>query len=86
VNIAEPVELFELRADPDGGWLALARKYEQGLKQFESRDFQAAAATLSQLLTDHQDDAPTLILLSRAVNLLVDSDVELSEVWELPGK
>ncbi len=86
VNIAEPVELFELRADPDNGWLALARKYEQGLKWFESRDFKAAAATLSQLLADHQDDAPALILLSRAVNLLVDSDVELSEVWELPGK
>jgi cytochrome c-type biogenesis protein CcmH/NrfG len=75
-----------LRADPDGGWLALAKKYEQGLKRFESRDFKAAAATLSQLLADHHDDAPALILLSRAVNLLVDSDVELSEVWELPGK
>jgi adenylate cyclase len=86
VNITEPVELFELRADPDAEWVALAKKYEQGLKQFESRDFQAAAATVSQLLTDHQDDAPSLILLSRAVNLLVDSDVELSEVWELPGK
>ena len=86
VNIAEPIELFELRADADSRWLSLSKKYDQGLKQFEDRDYQAAAATLSQLLTHHQDDAPALILLSRAVNLLVDSDVELSDVWELPGK
>jgi adenylate cyclase len=86
VNIAEPIELFELRAEPDRDWQAVCKKYEQGLKQFEARDFQGAAATLGQLLADNPDDAPALILLSRAVNQLVDSDVEFSEAWELPGK
>jgi adenylate cyclase len=86
VNIGEPIELFELRADPDRNWKAVCKKYEQGLKQFEGRDFQGATATLGQLLADHPDDAPALILLSRAVNLLVDSDVEFTEAWELPGK
>jgi adenylate cyclase len=86
VNIAEPIELFELRADCNPRWKALSQDYETGLRQFEQNDFQAAAATLGQLLNDHPDDGPSLLLLSRTVNLLANPKVEFQEAWELPGK
>jgi adenylate cyclase len=86
VNIAEPIELHELRANSDPGWKALSQKYETGLRQFERKDFQGATTTLGQLLTDHPDDGPSLLLLSRAVNLLANPKVEFNESWELPGK
>jgi adenylate cyclase len=86
VNIAEPIELYELRADSDPGWRAICKQYEQALRQFEGQDFQAAAATLGRLVTEHSDDGPALVLLSRTVNLLVDPDVEFDKAWELPGK
>ena len=44
VNIGEPIELFELRADPDHDWQAVCKKYEQGLKQFEGATFRRPRA------------------------------------------
>ncbi len=86
VNIAEPIELFELRAESDSQSKSLSQAYEAGLRQFEQRDFQATTATLGQLLKQHPDDGPSLLLLSRAVNLLANPKVEFQEAWELPGK
>jgi adenylate cyclase len=86
VNIAEPIELYELRDAADAAGQALGRQYEAGLKQFEAHDFRNASATLAQILAQHPDDGPTLVLLSRAVNQLINPDDEFSLAWELPGK
>jgi len=40
----------------------------------------------SDLLAQHPDDAPSLLLLSRAVNAMVDEPPTFSPVWDLPGK
>jgi hypothetical protein len=86
VNIPEPVELFELSSRSDAAWTTLCRQYEEGLKQFEARDFRRATGTLGRLLAEHPDDGPSLVLLSRAVNMSVSPDERFSEAWELPGK
>ena len=86
VNIPDPVELFELSPRSDAAWTTLCRQYEEGLRQFEARDFRRATGTLGRLLADVPDDGPALILLSRAVNMTVNPDGPFSEAWELPGK
>jgi adenylate cyclase len=86
VNIPEPVELFELRSTADRRLAALDNKYETALSQFERQDIRAAATTLTKLLAEHPGDGPSQVLLSRTTAFLANSDVELTEAWELPGK
>jgi adenylate cyclase len=86
VNIARPVDLWELRTADEPGWPALKRAYEEALAEFEKRNFSAAARITGNLLTTSPDDGPSLVLLSRAVQRLIDSRGEFDPVWELPGK
>jgi adenylate cyclase len=86
VNIARPVDLWELRAPNEPGWTALQQAYEEALTEFEKRNFSAAARITGNLLSTYPDDGPSLVLLSRAVQRLIDSRGEFDPVWELPGK
>ena len=70
VNIAEPVELHELVPPGKPRWAELTRGYNLALDQFEARNFPEAARTLGNLLADHPDDGPSLLLLSRTVDYL----------------
>ena len=40
---------------------------------------------LRKLVTEHVNDGPSLVLMARAVNCLVDPE-EFCPVWELSGK
>ena len=86
VNIPDPVELFKLSLRSDAAWTTLCRQFEEGLRQFEARDFRRATGTLGRLLAEYPDDGPALVLLARAVNLAVNPHEPFSEAWELPGK
>ena len=86
VNIAEPVELFELSPQGRTYWPGLHTQYEQALKLFESKDFGGATRILGNLLGEQPDDGPSLLLLSRAVNCLVEEPNPFDPVWKLPGK
>jgi len=86
VNIAEPVELFELRPTADATWPDLRQRYETALQAFEQQDFHAAARILGNLLTSYPDDGPTVILLSRAVDMLARPPKDFSPVWKLSEK
>jgi hypothetical protein len=46
--------------------------YETALAAFESRQFRVAARALGRLVVEYPGDGPSLVLLSRAVNCLVD--------------
>ncbi len=83
VNIQEPVGLFELTAHKNS---PLFDSYVQALTQFESREFKNAASQLAQLLDQFPDDGPTLVLLSRAVNAIVDGPEPEHPVWNLQKK
>jgi adenylate cyclase len=85
VNIAEPVDLYELSGnDTDGG--ELRRQYEQALALFEVGQIRTAIRMLGNLLNDYPDDGPSPILLSRAVSHLAQDRKCVDPVWELPGK
>ncbi|MFM7056125.1 MAG: adenylate/guanylate cyclase domain-containing protein [Planctomycetota bacterium] len=85
VNIREPVSLHEL-CDLNAGAGELNAGYQQALKQFEASDFAAAARSLTELLVRFPKDGPTLVLLSRVVNALVDGRPEEHPVWNLTRK
>ena len=60
--------------------------YEQALADFERKNFRITARTLGNLRGEYPDDGPALVLLSRAVNCMVDEPDPFDPVWELPGK
>lgn len=86
VNIAQPVELYELAPPSEPGWVELRQGYEDALRQFEQREYRNAARILGNLLTQHPNDGPALVLLSRAVNAMLEKNRETDLVWELSGK
>jgi adenylate cyclase len=85
-NITAPVELYELGDGADPSWASLKARYEQALAEFERGDYAPAARDLANLLIDHPDDGPALVLLSRAVPALSRGAEQSAAVWELPGK
>lgn len=83
VNIHEPVGFYELNGKEDQ---ALNSGYEHALRMFEDRQFRAAARELSLLLEQFPQDGPTVVLLSRCVNALVDGPDPEHPVLILKGK
>jgi adenylate cyclase len=86
INIANPLDLFELPTPGVAGWDDLKRDYEEALKEFEARQFRPASRIVGKLLSTYPDDGPSLVLLARAVNALIDGGTAFDPVWELPGK
>jgi adenylate cyclase len=86
VNIANPVDLYELTREEDGRWSELKRRYESALKAYEDEELLNATKILGNLVADYPDDGPTQLLLSRAVNAVVHSDDEFDPVWSLSEK
>ena len=88
-NILEPVELYELAEPGQPGWDTLRAGYERALACFESGGWQEAATCLTELLREHPGDGPSLILLSRAVEQMLQNGStpkSFDPVWSLPGK
>ncbi|RUL88364.1 adenylate/guanylate cyclase domain-containing protein [Tautonia sociabilis] len=96
VNIDDPVNLYEIvdperfvALDPEryqGDWADLQARYDRALTAFEDEQFNVAAQTLGNLLTDFPKDGPSLVLMKRVVNGLIEGPDEAHPVWELPGK
>src|SRR5262245_5118642 len=86
VNIKQPVDLYELRTETAPHWPDIKTKYEEALQEFTDSQFRRAASILGNLLHEFLDDGPSLVLMSRAVNSLVDGPEEDHPVWPLPGK
>lgn len=85
VNIAKPVELYELATDASE-WESRRVEYETALDLFEKREFRIAARVLGNLISEHSDDGPSLFLMSQTVNRLVDERSDFSPVFRFPGK
>ena len=86
VNIAEPVELYELDCGTTPRSAELFPRFEEALGMFEAGNFSAAASRLGGLLDEFPGDGPALVLLSRAVDCMVRPPENFSAVWKLPGK
>ena len=52
----------------------------------EHATFGTAIRILGNLLAERPDDGPSLVLLSRAVDCMVEDRAEFDPVWKLPGK
>jgi hypothetical protein len=85
-GMAKATDLYELVSDPSADWPALRDGYAEALTAFEAGDARSAARRLGNLLAEHRDDGPSLLLLSRAVNALVSGKADYERVWEPPGK
>jgi adenylate cyclase len=86
VNIEQPVMLYELRPDDTAVTKELCQQYEEALTLFEKENLPQATSILSEILRTHPNDGPTLLLLSRAVNCLLNQDKPFNPVFDLPGK
>jgi len=86
VNVAKAVDIYELVQPGLPDWQRLQECYEDALARFEAKDFQGAVRALGDLMAQHPNDAPSLVLMSRAINCLVNAPTGFDPVWELPGK
>lgn len=86
VNITQPVPLFELTDGQSANWGPLRDHYELALSAFHNQEFRKSAALLGDLLEKYPDDGPSLVLMHRAVQSLLDGAEHFDPVWILPGK
>lgn len=86
VNIAQPVDLYEVVAAGSPDWPAAKTVYEEALHEFENRRFSQAARILGNWRMQQNTDAPALLLLHRTVQAMVEESAEFDPVWILPGK
>ncbi len=86
-NINAPVDLFELELpNAPEDWADLAIYYEKALAQFEERNFRRASSILGDVLLALPNDGPSLQLMRRVVDAMLDEGGEFSPIWNLPGK
>lgn len=86
VNMVQDVNLYELMPARLPNGAELKATYEKALEEFEKQDFRQAARDLVALVAHPSNDGPSLVLMSRAVNALVEEPEKFDPVWELPGK
>ncbi|MEO8270683.1 MAG: adenylate/guanylate cyclase domain-containing protein, partial [Aureliella sp.] len=84
VGIAQPLDIFELCQQVFPRDLAV--RYEAALGSYEDGDLQVAAGRLASLVQDYPDDRPTIILLSRTVEMLTQPVRPFDPVWNLSHK
>jgi adenylate cyclase len=86
-SIQAPVHLHELK--PPGttsDWETLSHHYEEALVQFEEKSFRRASSILSDALLLAPNDGPSLQLMSRVVDAMLNEGVNFTPTWTLPGK
>jgi adenylate cyclase len=86
LNIAEPVELYELAEPNLPGWPEAAAEYEAALALFEKGNFKAAVALLAARQAQQPEDGPARLLLYRAARALVEGPAPSHPVWTLTDK
>lgn len=86
-NINTPVNLheLELHGTPDD-WSDIVSQYETALTQFEAGHFRQASAILGDVMLQIPNDGPSLQLMRRIVDAMLEDESTFSPVWNLPGK
>jgi CheY-like chemotaxis protein len=85
VNIAEPVELYQVVAEGTPRWPELKARYEQALWLYEQGQLALAARDLGSLIAEHGAAGVPLALMARVIEGLLDRE-RWAPVLELPGK
>lgn len=72
LNIPSPVELYQVFESDSDQLSQLCLDYETALLHLERSEFQEAARISGKILGRFRDDRPSLILMQRAVNAMID--------------
>ncbi|HKI17521.1 MAG TPA: adenylate/guanylate cyclase domain-containing protein, partial [Isosphaeraceae bacterium] len=86
INIASPIELYELWPPSEPGAVEFCSAYEEALAAFEAGEFRAAARILGRLVNSRPDDGPSFALLARAIACIVEEPEKFDPAFRLPGK
>ncbi len=86
VNIAEPIELYELWPPGQVGADEFCSAYEEALAAFEAGAFRPSARILGRLVNSRPDDGPCFALLARAIACIVEEPEKFDPAFRLPGK
>ena len=86
VNIADPIDLYELFEADHKNAVSLAAEYEASLAEFEAGQFHPAARRLGRIVNDYDDDGPSFTLLARALSAMVEGTSGFDPAFRLPGK
>jgi hypothetical protein len=86
VNIAEPVDLYEVERAGSEERRTFFAESQAALEGLERSDFAAAARVAGALLMAHPGDGPLLLTLARATDALVKEGSHFDDVWTPPGK
>ncbi len=86
VNIADPIELFELCDPNDPHACRLGPAYEEALAAFEAGEFRKTSRLLGRIVNDYGDDGPSFALLARAMACFVEEPQVFDPAFRLPGK
>ncbi|MAT69652.1 MAG: family 3 adenylate cyclase [Planctomycetaceae bacterium] len=89
VNIAQPIDLYEIVAEAPPDWPTRTRRYDEALAALEHDDADRAAECATRLTTDFPHDAAAAALLKRAQQARErekTDDPSDTSVWHLPGK
>jgi adenylate cyclase len=86
VNIADPIELFELWPSGDPELVGFCSAYEEALAAFEAVKFRPSARILGRLIYAHPEDGPSFALLARAIANIVEPPERFDAAFRLTGK
>lgn len=86
VNIAEPVDLYEIATDEDAEFQKILPLYEKALQDFEAQQFDESARTLGFVFALRPADGPSRVLMSRVLECLTHGHARFHDVLTLPGK
>ncbi len=86
VNVAAPVDLYEVEAAGDAGRAAFLAESEGALDALEAGRFAEAARRAGALLGQEGGDGPLQLVLSRAAASLIGGAEPFDPVWAPPGK
>jgi adenylate cyclase len=86
VNIAHPIDLYEVVAQPTPDWKERCRRYDAALLALEQENWSDALQSAKRLAGDYPQDAAVAALLKRVEAAERTSKLGDTSVWQLPGK
>ncbi|QDT74022.1 adenylate/guanylate cyclase domain-containing protein [Lacipirellula limnantheis] len=86
VNIAHPIDLYEIVAQPTLDWNERRHRYDAALLALEQENWSEAFRNAQRLAGDYPDDAAAAALLKRVEAAERTSKLGDTSVWQLPGK
>ena len=86
VGLEGAIDLFELMPIDSSDLSELCAAYGHALELFETAKFREAVRAFGELVQRFPNDGPSLIMLVRAVNELVEPSQSFSPVWSAKSK